>query len=407
MIESTQFKDFFYEAKGSKGQKVSSTIKATSITMAKLLLRKQGLTDIKLKAISKSKLTRGNKSSRIRSEDIAIFVRQMATMISAGIPIVQSLQVVIEGSEKESFAKVIRGVKDDVESGLSFSNSLRKYPQVFDELICNLVEAGEISGTLDKLLERIAVYKEKSETLKRKIKKAMYYPVTILIIAAIVTVILLVKVVPTFKELFGGFGAQLPAFTLFVLNISEIIQKHGLIIMGIIVALTFLFLYAYKKVVNFRNFIQTWILKVPIFGSILHKAAIARFARTLSTTFAAGVPLTESLVAVAKSSGNIVFFNAILQIKENVSAGQQMQQAISRCGIFPNMVTQMIAIGEESGTLEEMLAKVANIFEEEVDTAVDGLTTLLEPLIMLILGVIVGGLVIAMYLPIFKLGSVI
>lgn len=406
MTHARKTKDFSYEGKGQKGQKVTGIITATNLTVAKIMLKRQNVTVTKIKPVGTMRAVKKT-TGRAKSEDVTLFVRQLATMLTAGIPLVQSLQAIIEGTEKEKMKATLKTTKEDVEAGISFSEALRKHPREFDELICNLVEAGELSGTLDSMLARIAVYKERSEYLKKKIKKAMYYPITILIIAGIVTTILLVKVVPTFKDMFSGFGAQLPAFTLLVLGMSETLQEYGLRLLIALGACTYLLIYSYKTKPNIRQFIQRIFLKMPITGSILRKAIIARFARTLSTTFAAGVPLTDALTSVAKSSGNIIFFNAIIQIKENVSAGQQIKEAIQHSGIFPNMVVQMIAIGEESGTLEEMLTKIAVIFEQEVDTSVDGLTTLLEPIIMVILGVLVGGLVIAMYLPIFKLGSVL
>lgn len=405
MVESRKTQDFAYDGKGPRGQLVNGNISANSPGVAKALLKKKGIIVIKLTPIVRK--AKKKKRGRIKSEDITIFMRQLATMLNAGIPLVQALQAIIEGIEKAKLYNVITKLKEDIESGLSFATALRHYPKEFDELICNLIEAGELSGTLDKMLSRIALYKERNEYLKKKIKKAMYYPATVLIIALIVTTILLIKVVPTFKELFRGFGADLPAFTLFVLGISETLQDHGLKILGALCVCVYLLVYGYKTKPNIRNIIQKLSLKIPIIGPILRKAIIARFARTLSTTFAAGVPLTDALTAVARASGNIVFFNAIIQIKENVSAGQQMKEAVGNSGLFPNMVVQMISIGEESGTLEEMLSKIATIYEQEVDTSVDGLTTLLEPIIMLILGVLVGGLVVAMYLPIFKLGSVL
>lgn len=396
-------KEFSYEGKGAKGQNVSGSVKANSAAMARAILKAQ---DIRV-----TKLTEGahkdKASGKVKAADISLFMRQLATMLTAGIPVVQSLQVTIDGIDKSGMVKLLNKIKAEVESGLALSEAFRKYPTYFDELVCNLTAAGEQAGTLDTMLDRIALYKEKSESLKRKIKKAMYYPITVLVIAGIVTTILLLKVVPTFKDLFSGFGADLPAFTLFVLGISATIQEHGIKILIAAAVCGYLFIHAYKKQPNLRNNIQRAMLKVPIFGSIMKKAIVARFARTLATTFAAGVPLTDALTSVAKASGNIVFHNAIISIRDNVSAGQPMNTAMQHSGIFPSMVVQMVAIGEESGTLEEMLSKVAVIFEEEVDTAVDGLTTLLEPMIMLILGVVVGGLVVAMYLPIFKLGSVI
>lgn len=406
MSITNKTQEYSYEGKGSKGQRVTGTIIAKSPGIAKALLKKQGITLTKLKTNSFFKINKQN-NKKIKAEDITIFIRQLATMLNAGLPLVQALQAIIEGLEKIALKTIIINVKDNVESGIAFSTALKRHPKEFDELLCNLVEAGELSGTLDQMLDRIALYKERNDYLKKKIKKAMYYPITVLIIAIIVTTILLIKVVPTFKDLFSGFGAELPAFTLLVLSISETLQEHGLkILLAIIICLN-LTIYSYKTKPNIRHLLQKFTLKIPILGPILRKAIIARFARTLSTTFAAGVPLTDALTAVAKASGNIIFFNAIIQIRENVSAGQQMKLAVQNSGLFPSMVIQMVAIGEESGALEEMLAKIATIFEQEVDTSVDGLTTLLEPIIMLILGVLVGGLVIAMYLPIFKLGTIL
>ena len=406
MTSTKKIKAFSYEGKGSKGQKVVGNIEANTPGMAKALLRKQGITVIKMKAVRSSKVNKKSKG-KIKSADITLCIRQLATMLTAGIPLVQALQAIIEGIEKVKLKETISKVKEDLESGISFSDALRRHPKEFDELVCSLIEAGEISGTLDRMLGRIAVYKEKNEYLKKKIKKALYYPAIVLIITAIVSAVLLLKVVPTFKDLFKGFGAELPAFTQLILNISDILQVYSIQVVIAIVTGIVLCNRTYKTNTNFHNAVQGAILKIPVIGAILRKAIIARFARTLSTTFAAGVPLTDALTAVAKSSGNIVFYNAIIQIRDNISAGQQMRKSVQDSGLFPNMVVQMIAIGEESGTLEQMLEKIATIFEQEVDTSVDGLTTLLEPIVMLILGVVVGSLVVAMYLPIFKMGSAI
>ena len=400
-----QKKDFTYKGKTSRGEKVTGIIKARNKREAQALLRQQDIVSATVQ--EKKKPSKFSLGKKISAMDVAAFSRQMATMQTAGIPLVQALNLIINGTEKPDMVKLIKSIKESVEGGTTLAYSLMKHPQYFDELYCNLVLSGEQSGTLDKMLARIATYKEKTESLKRKIKKAMYYPIAVLVIATVVTVLLLVKVVPTFKDLFEGFGAELPAFTLLVLKISDTLQQYGGWCFIGVVATTWIFIKSYKKNVKFKNKVQEKILKLPIFGNILHKAVIARFTRTLSTTFAAGVPLTDALVSVAKASNNIVYFRAIMQIKDNVSAGKPMYQAMATSGLFPAMVNQMVSIGEETGNLEEMLDKVANIYEEEVNLAVDGLTTLLEPLIMVILGVVVGGLVIAMYLPIFKLGSVI
>lgn len=401
MFKLRDNKIFIYEAK-SKGKVIQAEIIAPNISMAKTLLRKQGVEILSIK----SKGTTGSSGGSITAADIAIFSRQMATMQSSGISLVQALGVIIDGTDKTSYRDMVKGLKDEVESGKSFSNALKKYPLIFDDLFCSLTAAGEQSGALDTMLSRIAIYKEKTENLKAKIKKAMYYPIAVLTVAFIVSVVLLVKVVPTFKKLFDGFGSKLPDFTLMVLALSDFVQQHGLLIAGVMIASGIIIVRSYKRNVLFRNTMQRLFLKIPIIGGIIDKAAIARFARTLSTTFAAGVPLNEALDTVAQSSGNIVYQNAIIMIKDAISTGQNLQLAMQRTGVFPIMVVQMVAIGEESGSLEQMLDKVATIYEEEVNLKVDGLTSLLEPLIMVILGVVVGSLVIAMYLPIFKMGSV-
>jgi len=401
MFKLRDNKIFVYQAK-SKGNVIKGEIIAPNLAMAKTLLRKQGIDATSIKAKGKQASSGG----KINDADISIFSRQLATMQSSGISLVQALNVIIDGAEKTSYRALVQGIKEEVEAGKSFSTALKKYPLIFDDLFCSLVGSGEQSGSLDTMLTRIASYKEKTETLKKKIKKAMYYPAAVIAIAIIVSIVLLVKVVPTFKTLFDGFGAKLPDFTLMVLNLSDLIQHHGLEVGGAIVVIVYLGLRSYKRNKTFRNMVQRLMLKFPIIGKILNQAAIARFTRTLATTFAAGVPLNEALSSVAKASGNIVYEEAIMVIKDSVSSGQNLQLAMQRSGVFPIMVVQMVAIGEESGSLEQMLDRVATIYEEEVNVKVDGLTTLLEPLIMAILGVVVGSLVIAMYLPIFKMGSV-
>lgn len=399
--------NFTYTAKDFKNRKIKGEILSENITTARAELRKQGLLNIKLKIMrDPSFIANFFARKKIKSRDITIFTRQLATLQTAGIPLIQGLKIVIESSEKPAMKKLISRLKDEVESGGSLSECLRLHSQEFDDLYCNLVSAGESSGNLEIMLQRIATYREKTESLKGKLKKAMYYPVAVLTVAGIVTTILLVKVVPTFKNMFEGFGAKLPAFTLLILNISDAIRNNGAKVIFTISILSWFFIRMYKNQATFRNFIQRLILKTPIFGAILQKAAIARFARTLSTTFAAGVPLPEALTLVAKSSGNIKYHNAIIKIRDEVSVGKRINTAMQATKVFPPMVVQMVSIGEETGTLDSMLQKVAAIYEEEVDLAVDSLATLLEPVIMVILGVIVGGLVIAMYLPIFKLGSV-
>jgi len=396
---------FEYTGMDNKNNRISGEISAPTLLRARMLLKEQGINVLKLK--KKSGLHFIKLRGKITSEDITTFSRQMATMLGAGIPLVQGLTIVSEGSSSNAMADLVRKIKVDVESGSAFSIALKKHPQYFDGLYCSLVESGEQSGTSDTMLDRIATYKEKSDSLRRKVKKALYYPAAVIIIAMIVTAILLIKVVPTFKEMFKGYGAELPAFTLFVLNISDMVQAYGIYMLIGFIILGFLIVRLYRKRVGFRNFSQRIFLIIPIFGPILRKTIIARFARTLSTTTAAGVPLTDALTSVAKATNNIVYLTAIEKIREGLSIGQQLRASMKRTNVFPPMVVHMIGIGEESGALEDMLGKVAAIYEEEVDTAVDGLTTLLEPLIMVFLGIVVGGLVIAMYLPIFKMGSIV
>lgn len=400
--KQSAMRDFEYTAVDAKNKKVSGEISAISIHTAKGNLQIQGLSKISIH--QKSTGLFANQRG-IKVEELSGFYRQIATMLVAGIPLVQTLTIVEEGSPAGGLKKLCHKIRLDIESGKSFSVAIKANPQYFDTLICSLVEAGELSGTLDVMMVRIASYKEKSDSLKRKIKKAMYYPMAVLGIACIVTAILLIKVVPTFKDLFSSYGADLPAFTAFVLKISNFLQDHGLVTFVAIAAILFFGNRLYKHNKKFKNLIQKLSLKSPIFGEIIKKAAVARFARTLATTTAAGVPLIESLEAVSIAANNIVYYQAIQTIKEGLASGQQMGLALKKTHVFPLMVAQMISIGEESGALEDMLAKVATIYEEQVDQAIDGLTSLLEPLIMAILGIVVGGLVVAMYLPIFKMGS--
>ncbi len=336
-----------------------------------------------------------------------MFARQLATMLGAGIPLVQAFEIVGNGHEKPSVQKLILDIKADVEGGTSLHEALAKHPLYFDDLFVNLVEAGEQAGALEGLLDKIATYKEKTEALKKKVKKALFYPAAVLVVAVIVTVILLVFVIPQFESLFKGFGADLPAFTQFVIDLSKFVQDKGIYIAVVAGAAAYGFVYFKKRSKKMREILDRVVLKLPIIGPILNKAAIARYARTLSTMFAAGVPLVEALESVAGATGNIVYENAVLRMKDEVATGQRLQRAMEATGLFPNMVIQMIAVGEESGSLDEMSGKVATFYEAEVDNAVDAMSSLLEPLIMAILGVLVGGLVIAMYLPIFKLGSVV
>jgi type IV pilus assembly protein PilC len=394
---------FNWEGKDKKGNKIRGKILAVSEQAARADLRRQNIVATK---VSKHRQFFGGGGS-ISPMDIAVFSRQLATMLAAGIPLVQAFEIVGVGHEKPAMQKLILDIKQNIEGGSSLHESLKKHPIYFDDLYTNLVEAGEQAGALESLLDKVATYKEKTEALKKKIKKALFYPAAVLGVAVIVTLILLLFVIPQFEALFKGFGADLPAFTRMVINLSQFVQEQGwwmgLLIAGGVV----FFLHMKKRSAALRHFIDRTSLKLPIIGSILVKAAIARYARTLSTMFSAGVPLVEAMESVAGATGNIVYEHAVLRMRDEVATGQRLQRAMENTGLFPNMVIQMIAVGEESGSLDAMAAKVADFYELEVDTAVDGLSSLLEPLIMAILGVLVGGLVIAMYLPIFKLGAVI
>ena len=395
---------FTYEGIDRKGSKVKGEITGKGPALVRAELRKQGIQAKKV--VKKREMSLGGKK-KIKPMDIALFTRQMATMMKAGVPLVQAFEIVSDGLENPSMRDVVLKLKADVESGNNFAGALRQHPRLFDDLYCSLIESGEASGSLETMLDRVALYKEKTEALKQKIKKAVKYPIAVICVAVIVTGILLVKVVPTFQELFEGFGAELPAFTQFVINLSEGLQSNFLMVLLVGAAFVIGFTEARKRSQGFRDAVDRALLRVPVVGPITHKATVARFARTLSTTFAAGVPLIEALDACAGATGNVVYRKAVLQVKEDVATGQQLQFAMRSTGVFPAMALQMTAIGEESGALDAMLAKVATYYEDEVDNLVDGLTSMLEPLIMAILGVLIGGLIIAMYLPIFQLGQVV
>lgn len=395
---------FVWEGTDKRGAKIKGKLNGHSPALVKAQLRKQGINPLKVRKESVSILGRGKK---IKPMDIALFTRQMATMMKAGVPLLQSFDIISEGVENPNMRTLVDEVKQDVAAGNSFASALRKRPLYFDDLYCNLVESGEQSGALENLLDRVATYKEKTEALKAKIKKAMTYPMAVLVVAFIVTAILLIKVVPQFEEVFAGFGAELPAFTQMVVGLSRWVQEWWWLVIGVIFAAVFTFQNSYKRSEKLRDNMDRALLKAPIIGDILYKAVIARYARTLATTFAAGVPLVDALDSVAGATGNVVFRNAVHRIKQDVSSGVQLNFAMRTTDVFPSMAVQMTAIGEESGSLDEMLDKVASFYEAEVDNAVDNLTTLMEPLIMAVLGVLVGGLIIAMYLPIFTLGSVV
>lgn len=402
--KKNQDKTWSWEGTDKKGRRIKGESIAASDTFVRAALRKQGITPVKVRA--QSALFKKRKKP-ITPSDIAIFSRQMATMMKAGVPLVQSLELVSRGHENPSVRELVNLIKLDIEAGLPLNQALRRHPLYFDDLFVNLVEAGERSGTLEALLDKIATYKEKTEAIKAKVKKALFYPAAVVVVAFIVSGILLYFVVPQFKDLFTSFGADLPAFTLFVIGLSEWLTAYWWAVFMGIGGAAFGFTTLKRRSAAFRKGLDRLSLKIPIVGEILYKAAVARYARTLSTMFAAGVPLVEALESVAKAAGNIVFEEAIFSIREQVSTGLQLQLAMAQTGVFPPMATQMIAIGEESGALDSMCAKVADFYEAEVDNMVDALSSLLEPMIMAFLGVVVGGLVIAMYLPIFKLGSVV
>lgn len=395
---------FTWEGTDRKGGKVKGELSGVSPALVKAQLRKQGINPQKVRKKSVSLFGAGKK---IKPMDIALFTRQMATMMKAGVPLLQSFDIIGEGFDNPNMRKLVDDLKQEVAAGNSFATALRKKPQHFDDLYCNLVDSGEQSGALETLLDRVATYKEKTEALKAKIKKAMNYPIAVVVVAVIVSAILLIKVVPQFQEVFSNFGAELPAFTLMVIAMSEALQEWWFVVLGGLIAAGFTFTEAHKRSEKFRNWVDRTLLKLPIVGDIIYKSSIARFARTLATTFAAGVPLVDALDSVAGATGNVVFRSATMKVKNDVSTGMQLNFSMRTTGVFPTMAVQMTAIGEESGSLDEMLAKVATFYEDEVDNMVDGLTALMEPMIMAVLGVLVGGLIIAMYLPIFQLGAVV
>lgn len=391
---------FEWEGKDKKGSKIRGSMAAQNVDLIKAKLRRQGIIPTRIK-----KQAAQRKGKKIEVGDIAIFARQLTTMMQAGIPMVQALDIVAQGLDKKSMRDLVFAVKADVEGGNSFASALTKHPDEFDELFCSLVEAGEQSGTLDTLLNEIATYKEKSEALRKKIKKAMTYPISVLVIAGVVTAILLIFVVPQFETLFVSVGSDLPAFTKMVVNLSEAMQKWWYVIIFAVFGFVYSFKKARKISAPFNKAIDRISLKLPIFGQIITNAATARFARTLSTMSTAGVPIVEAMENVAGTSGNEIFKEAILKMRDDASTGQRLQISIAQSGLFSNMVVQMVAIGEEAGSIDDMLKKVAEYYEEEVDGDVEALTSLMEPMIMAFLGVVIGGLVLAMYLPIFKMGD--
>ena len=397
--------DFIWEGVDKERKKTNGIIAAKSEIIAKTELRRQGYRVTKIR--KKPKPLFSPRVRAITPADIAVFARQLATMLAAGIPLVQAFDIVGKGHENPSMQTMLLSVKADVEGGDTLAEALNKKPLYFDELFCNLVNAGEQAGVLETLLDKIATYKEKTESMKKKIKKALTYPIAVIVVAFIVTAILLLFVVPVFEDMFKSFGADLPAFTRMVVTMSQWLKEWWWVVLGILTVAIYVFIYFKKRSQPFNHFLDKTLLKIPVIGVIMTKSAIARFARTLSTMSAAGVPLVDALQSVAGSCGNIIYAEAVLKMREEVATGQRLQFAMLQTNLFPHMVQQMVAIGEESGSMDAMLAKVADFFEEEVDNLVDNLSSLMEPIIMVVLGTLIGGLVVAMYLPIFKMGAAV
>ncbi len=395
---------FNWEGVNSRREKVKGVMDAEDINFVRAKLREQGINPKRVRKKSSLSFSFGDK---INARDITLFSRQLATMIKAGVPVVQAFSITIEGQTKASMRNLLIDLRDQISAGTPVAQALRRHPKVFDELFCSLVEAGENSGTLETMLERVAIYKERMETLKNKIKKALYYPVFVLLIGMGVSALLLIKVVPEFEKMFAGFGAELPAFTQLVVNMSRFMQEWWYLVLGAMVAAVYVILMMKKRSPAFELRLSHLGLRLPVIGQLLHKSAVARFARTLSTSFAAGVTLVDSLESAGKASGSLVYNRHVQQVREDVSTGQQLNFAMRNGRLFPTMVNQMVAIGEESGALDTMLAKVADFYEEEVEAMVDNMTSLLEPMVIVVLGVIVGSLVIAMYLPIFQMGDIL
>jgi len=402
-VQKTQI--FTWEGTDKGGRRVKGESRSTTDTLVRADLRRQGINVLKVK--KKTSFALGSRKRRIKTKDITVFSRQLATMLTAGIPLVQAFEIVGRGHENPSVQELLLTIRSDIEGGSSLAQSLAKHPLYFDDLFVNLVEAGEQAGVLESLLHKIATYKEKTESLKGKIKKALFYPAAVIVVAILVTAIIMIFVIPQFEELFSSFGSDLPAFTRAVLNLSKFVQGWWWAMVLSFAGAVYGFTYVWKRSRKFRHTVDKGLLKTPIIGVILHKAAIARFCRTLSTMFAAGVPLVEALESVSGATGNVVYGDAVLKMRENVATGQSLQLSMQQQALFPHMVIQMVSIGEESGALDSLLSKVADFYEEEVDNAVDAMTSLLEPLIMVILGTLIGSLVIAMYLPIFQLGQAV
>ncbi len=396
---------FLWEGTDRRGNRTKGEILGPTAAVVKAELRRQGISPKRVRPKPVGLFRRGPR--KVSAKDISVFSRQIATMMSSGVPLVQAFDIIGRGSDHSGMQALVTAIKGDVEGGSSLAQALRKHPQQFDDLFCNLVRAGEQAGILENLLNKIAAYKEKTEAIKAKIKKAMFYPVSVILVAFIVTIILMVFVVPKFEEMFSNLGGELPLPTRFVISTSEVLQEIWLFILGGLAIAGLLFARARKRSDSFNDKWDSFVLRLPLIGTILRKAAIARYARTLATMFAAGVPLVDALDSVAGATGNRVYARGVQKIREDVATGQQLQLAMSQTKLFPNMAVQMVAIGEESGSLDTMLGKVADFYEQEVDDAVDSLSSLMEPFIMVVLGTIIGGLIVAMYLPIFEMGSVV
>lgn len=407
MAQSVAIKSDMYVWEGidKNGKRVKGEMSGQNDALIKATLRRQGVNPLKVK--KKAKPLFGGGGGKITTKDITVFSRQLATMMSSGVPLVQAFEIVGRGHENKAMQTLILSIKSDIEAGGALAEALGKHPKQFSELYVNLVTAGEHAGILEDILHKLATYMEKTEALKSKIKGALFYPIAVVVVAFVITCILMIFVIPQFEDLFSGFGADLPALTRVVIDISNWFQSNWYLLIGGIVAVIAGLWQLKQRSLKFGHFIDRLLLKLPVIGDILNKSAIARFARTLSTMFAAGTPLVEAMTSVAGATGNIVYYEAVMKMRDEISTGTQLQVSMRDTALFPNMVVQMVAIGEESGALDSMLAKVADWYEQEVDDAVDALTSLLEPIIMAVLGVLIGGLVIAMYLPIFKMGQVV
>ena len=403
----TKIKTLLYSWEGTdkRGSRITGESSATNIAMVRADLRRQGINPLKIRKKAKPFFSAGKK--KITTADISVFSRQLATMMSSGVPMVQAFDIVGRGHENPSMQELILSIKADVEGGTALADALKKHPLQFDDLFVNLVRAGEHAGVLEGLLDKIATYKEKTESIKAKIKKAMFYPISIIVVAVVITAVIMIFVIPQFENLFTSFGADLPVFTKLVIAIAHFVQGYWWGILGAAIAAGYIISGIWKRSRKFRQTVDRMLLKLPVIGMILNKSAIARFSRTLATMSAAGVPLVEALESVAGATGNVVYSDAVLRMQEDVATGQSLQLAMKQRNLFPNMVVQMVSIGEESGALDDMLNKVASFYEEQVDNAVDAMSSLMEPLIMVVLGTLVGGLVVAMYLPIFKMGAAV